>query len=154
MQTRSGGLAYWPGGHEPDLWGTTYAAGFLAQARRAGYQIDKRFTDPLVEFLQEKMHENSDELTENMRAAICDVLAAMGQPSQSWMNRLGERPDKLDIGGRAHLAAAWLDMGRKDLATKVLGADTINLSVPVTTDGLVRLADAAGGDAAERPDGP
>ncbi len=139
MQTREGGIGYWPGDHEPNLWGTAYAACFLTQAKRAGYAVDKRFSDELVKYLQEQMRQPTvkDEMTENMRAMICDVLAALAAPDESWMNRLGERPDKLDIAGRAHLAAAWLTVGRKDLAAKTLGADTVNLSVPTTTGGMI-----------------
>ena len=40
MQTRSGGLAYWPGGREPNLWGTCYASTFLIEAKAAGHSID------------------------------------------------------------------------------------------------------------------
>lgn len=139
MQTRDGGIGYWPGDHDANLWGTAYAACFLTQAKRAGYAVDKRFSDELVKYLQEQMRQPTvkDEMTENMRAMICDVLAALAAPSESWMNRLGERPDKLDIAGRAHLAAAWLAVGRKDLAAKTLGADTVNLSVPTTTGGMI-----------------
>ncbi|MFP6885956.1 MAG: alpha-2-macroglobulin family protein, partial [Opitutales bacterium] len=40
MQTRSGGLAYWPGGREPNLWGTCYASSFLIEAKIAGHSIE------------------------------------------------------------------------------------------------------------------
>ncbi len=43
MQTRSGGLSYWPGGTEPCLWGSAYAANVLADARKAGYEVNGQF---------------------------------------------------------------------------------------------------------------
>ena len=38
---------------------------------------------------------------------------------------------------KLYLAAAWLTLGRKDLAAKTLGADTVNLSVPTITGGMI-----------------
>ena len=81
MQTRSGGLAYWPGGREPNLWGTCYASTFLIEAKAAGHSIDKEFIDGLVGYLRESLRSGENDLPE--QAFICQVLATFGQPETS-----------------------------------------------------------------------
>lgn len=134
MQTRSGGLAYWPGGSWPNVWGTAYATAFLLEARAAGYKIDKRFTDPLVKYL-EGLFNGDHHLDDNTRALICRTLAVFNRPQRGWMARLAERPDKLDIAGRAHLAMAYLAVGRRDRAWAVLPDDTLEQTVRTTSNG-------------------
>jgi len=138
MQTRSGGLSYWPGSPAPDAWATTYAAGFLAQAKRAGHAVDRQFVDDLLKYVQRLFlepgldHEKPDV---NTRAQICRVLAAFDKPQLGWMSRLSEQADQLDMAGRAHLAMAWMIAGRKDRAKSVLLVDSISQKVATTTGG-------------------
>jgi uncharacterized protein YfaS (alpha-2-macroglobulin family) len=141
MQTRGGGLGYWPGDNHPALWGSTYAAGFLAQARHAGYRIDKRFTDELMRYLQTELNRggngDGEAVDDNTRAEICHVLATFGRPPHGWMSHLGERLDRLDMAGRAHLAGAWLEAGRRDLAKAALPDGTAGLTVTPATSGRI-----------------
>ena len=69
MQTRSGGLSYWPGDGRPCMWGTTYAASCLLEAKAAGYDIDPRFTQELAKYLEA-------ELTNSRTAAATMTTAA------------------------------------------------------------------------------
>jgi alpha-2-macroglobulin len=39
MQTPAGGFSYWPGGTEPEDWGTAYATHMLLDAKQAGYTV-------------------------------------------------------------------------------------------------------------------
>jgi uncharacterized protein YfaS (alpha-2-macroglobulin family) len=136
MQTRSGGLGYWPDAAEPDLWGTTYAARFLSDAMRANHSVDRRFIDELAEYLTRMLNGADErEVSDNQRAAICRVLADFQRPQTGWMARLQERPDRLDMAGRAHLASAWYAVGRKDRALETLRDDTITQSIATTTSG-------------------
>lgn len=138
MQTRSGGLGYWPGDREPNRWGTMYAATFLVQARRAGYVIDPQFTRPVVGYLGHVLDDRSDPSVDDaMRAMACRVLAAFGEPPQTWLSRLYEEADKLDIESRAHLMAAWLECGRKDRAAALLAQDVLAQHVATTTAGRI-----------------
>ncbi len=134
MQTPSGGLAYWPGGRRADAWGTAYAAGFLLEARAAGYKIDTQFSAPLTRYL-ERLLDGDEEIDDNTRALICRTLAVFHRPQRGWMARLAERLDKLDIAGRAHLAAAYLAVGRRDRAWAMLPDDTLQQVVRTTTQG-------------------
>ncbi len=133
MQTRDGGLSYWPGDHQADLFGTLYAADFLVRAKRAGYRLDREFIGEMTRYLSESMDASQSELDPNMRAQVCHALASLGRAPQGWVARLTERVDALDMAGRAHLAAAWMEMGRKDRALSVLPDDTVGLKIPTSS---------------------
>ncbi|MBN1343280.1 MAG: alpha-2-macroglobulin family protein [Phycisphaerae bacterium] len=136
MQTRSGGLGYWPGATSADEWATVYAAGFLAQAKQKGYQVDPQFVKDLLTYVEKLLRRSGDEKTDvNTRAEICRVLAAFDRPQQGWMARLSEQADQLDIAGRAHLAMAWMAIGRKDRAKAVLKDDSLSQTIATTTGG-------------------
>ncbi|MEW6742272.1 MAG: MG2 domain-containing protein [Planctomycetota bacterium] len=142
MQTSSGGLSYWPGEGRSHLWGTIYAASFLAQARRAGIELDASFIGALLDYLEKALERSAtsssqDAVDDNMRALLCHVLAAFGRGPTGWMARLTENVKALDIGGRAHLAGAWLEAGRADRAWSALPDDTISHPVTLSTGGRI-----------------
>ena len=136
MQTRSGGLSYWPGDAYPCAWGSVYAAEFLTTAERQGHSIDAQFTTELGKYLESELEQSSDAEDSpdiNVKAQICYVLARMKRPQESWMTRLGEKVDELDMAGRAYLAGAWLELGRKDRAGTLLSDDVLEQSIAATT---------------------
>ena len=148
MQTRAGGLGYWPAASGSSPWATAYAAGALLEARRQGHVVDSRFVDELATFLRgslsstvssddfESRHGfHHEEIDDHTRARICRVLAGFGKPDEGWMSRLTERVAFLDMAGRADLAAAWLLVGRKDRSLAVLPDDTLGQSVPLRSTG-------------------
>ena len=121
MQTRSGGLSYWPGGSTPDLWGTAYAASCLLEARNAGYDIDPQFTSELTKYLEQRLKTTGNDSPDlNTKALICRVLAVFGKPPQGRMARLLEQKDQLDLAAASHLAAALHAAGRKDSALALI----------------------------------
>ncbi len=143
MQTASGGLGYWPGDRQANLWGTAYAAEFLIQANRAGYRVDPRFMNELTAYLEATLarptsshdNESTQSLSPSTRAMILHLLALHGRAQHGWMARLAEDLDELDMGGRAHLAGAYLAIGRKDRAMAVLPRQTIEMMATTTTRG-------------------
>jgi len=121
MQTRSGGLSYWPGGSTPSLWGTAYASSCLLEAGSAGYEIDRQFTDELAKYLAQRLKTTGNDGPDlNTKALICRVLAVFGEPPLGWMARLAEQEDKLDLAATAHLAAAFHAAGRKDRSAELI----------------------------------
>jgi hypothetical protein len=134
MQTQDGGLAYWPGGHRSDPWCSAYAARVLVEAHRAGYPVDKQFTGPLIEYLRRQLQTGSDDAI-NAKALICRVLATFGDPDRGWMALLSQRSQELDIAGRTHLAAAWLEAGRRDRALELLDERILSARIPRTLSG-------------------
>ena len=141
MQTRSGGLAYWPGGREPNLWGTCYASSFLIEAKAAGHSIDKDLLDGVVGSLRESLRSGENDLAE--QAFICQVLATFGQPETSRQRYLLDQVGGLDFAGRARLAGAWLASGRPDLARKSLPDDSLSQTVSRTFNGRLTSQTAA-----------
>ncbi len=141
MQTRSGGLAYWPGGRDPNLWGTCYAASFLVEAKTAGHAIEERFTHGLAGYLRESLRSGENNLNE--QAFICQALASFGKPETTRQHFLLDQLDALDLAGRARLAGAWLASGRPDLARKCLTEDTLGLDSERTFGGRLTSPVAA-----------
>jgi uncharacterized protein YfaS (alpha-2-macroglobulin family) len=141
MQTRSGGLAYWPGGREPNLWGTCYASSFLIEAKAAGHSIGKDLIDGVVGYLRESLRSGQNDLAE--QAFICQVLATFGQPETSRQRYLLDQVGVLDFAGRARLAGAWLASGRPDLARKSLPDDSLSQTVSRTFNGRLTSQTAA-----------
>ncbi len=138
MQTRSGGLSYWPGETQSYPWGSVYAGWCLMEARKAGYTIDSRFSDELMGYLETLLGDsNTDEIDYSTRALLCRVLADYGRPPVGWMNSLAERKDRLDIAGLAHLAAAFHKIGQKDAALELLPVRDVNLAIPTSTSGCL-----------------
>ncbi|MDF1839139.1 MAG: hypothetical protein P1V35_14825, partial [Planctomycetota bacterium] len=133
MQTRSGGLSYWIGDSKPAVWGSAYAARFLVEARSAGFDVPQSLTQPLMDYLAGQLRKGEETL--GNQALICRVLAAFGRPHEGWMTRIQERLSELDMAGRAHLASAWLQLGRRDRALDCLGSDTLNLVCRRTFNG-------------------
>ncbi|MBI5725745.1 MAG: hypothetical protein HZA50_17430 [Planctomycetes bacterium] len=132
MQTEDGGIAYWPGESHSALWPSIYAANFLALAGRQNYKVDKRMLDDMAGYLAKELERQRD-LNDNMRAFVCLALARLGKPPHGWISRLSDNLNKLDIAGRADVAACWLELGRRDLAVKALPEDTPGLAVPTVT---------------------
>ncbi|MHC4506403.1 MAG: alpha-2-macroglobulin family protein, partial [Planctomycetota bacterium] len=80
---------------------------------------------------------SSGALHDNTRALFCHVLAGFGRPEHGWMARLSEIREKLDMAGRANLAAAWFCSGRKDRARTVLSEDMLEMPVVSSTGGRI-----------------
>lgn len=131
MQTRSGGLGYWPGASEPNAWGTVYAAEVLAEAAQQGHSVDPQFRDELLDYLTAILHgRNGDTVNVQIKAQICLVLAKFQHPEEGWMTRLTEQLAELDMSSRADLAMAWNAVGRKDRALAILTEDTLTRTSP------------------------
>ncbi|MFT5199252.1 MAG: hypothetical protein ACI87O_001918 [Planctomycetota bacterium] len=135
MQTRSGGLSYWMGDSTPSAWGSAYAASFLVEARRAGFEVPASLSKPLMDYLAKQLRAGKESL--GNQALMCRVLAAFGRPHEGWMTRIQERLTELDVAGRAHLASAWLQLGRRDRALECLSQDTLALVSPKTFSGRI-----------------
>jgi uncharacterized protein YfaS (alpha-2-macroglobulin family) len=136
MQTRSGGLSYWPGGPRPCLWGTAYAASCLLEAESAGYKIDPQFIGELAKYLDARLRATEEECPDkNTKALVCRVLAVFGRPPHGWMARLAEQEDGLDVAGRAHLAGAFYAAGNKEKALSLLPQGPPEVAVHTTTTG-------------------
>ena len=136
MQTRSGGLGYWPGDSQPSMWGTGYAAWCLLEAKNAGHKIDPRFTKELIKYLESRLGADNDGTNDlNTKALFCRVLSTFGQPPHGWMNRLAEQKEELDAVALAHLAGAFHASGNKERALALLPEQPVGMTIKTTTAG-------------------
>ncbi|MBN1818254.1 MAG: hypothetical protein JW828_12920 [Sedimentisphaerales bacterium] len=133
MQTPSGGLGFWTGGRHPSEWGSAYAGWCILEAVQAGHMIDPRFRDELLKYLDSRLNATYEDIPLNTLALICHVLSGFDRPRLGWMNRLAELADKLDLAGRAHLAAAFHAAGQTDKARTLLPAQLMDMTIPTTT---------------------
>lgn len=132
MQTRSGGIAYWPGQNEPDLWGSAYAATVLSDVAGAGYKIDGGFLDDLLDYLEQSFATTADD-SRNTLPMIAYALARFDRAPIGWMAGMTDHPEPLDAEARAYLARAWIAAGRKDKAGSLLTPDVLSLVTVETT---------------------
>ncbi len=61
MQLYNGGLSLWPQGGSADWWATAYAAHFLLEAKKAGFEVNKKVLDGTLKFLAQKVKEREME---------------------------------------------------------------------------------------------
>jgi hypothetical protein len=136
MQTRSGGLSYWPGGTNPNLWGSAYAGWCLLECKNAGYEVDPRFSEELMKYLESQLQSTSRGSDfQNTRALLCRVLSTFDKPPHGWMNRLAEQKGSLDLAAIAHLTGAFHAAGKTGAAMKLLPAEMMDMTVETTTSG-------------------
>ncbi len=136
MQTLDGGLAYWPGGTTSQVWCTAYAMKVLVEARQAGYEVDEQFSAPLVKYLEKQLRSDAG-VSLSTKTLICRTLATFDKPDPGWMAFLTEQKDRLDIAGRAHLAAAWMSAGRRDRALELLDEQVLSQEIPLRMEGRI-----------------
>ena len=102
MQTSSGGLAYWPGGNEPNLYGSAYAMRALLRAKELGIERPK-LVEGVTKFLVGRL---GDEREPELRMSIAEVLAMEDELPSSTADSLYDMREKLDSSGLASLALA------------------------------------------------
>lgn len=119
-----GGLSMWAGG-DYWSWASVYATHFLVEARRAGHAVPEDFLRRMLAGCRRLDARNEWKWAET-QAYSCYVLALAGQPAHALMQRLEDLlkipTSESEIGPatRCWLSAAWLESGRKDLATALV----------------------------------
>jgi uncharacterized protein YfaS (alpha-2-macroglobulin family) len=109
MVTDRGGLAYWPGGKDPQLFASAYGGMGLLKAREAGAAVPKQTIDELLAWLSENLRHVDDE--RDTTTLVDDALALYtlakgGRPEPAFENMLFARRAKLPATGKLYLALA------------------------------------------------
>jgi alpha-2-macroglobulin len=108
MRTATGGLAYWPGGHEPNPFGTAYAALAIARARALGIEAPAGMIDGMREYLVQLVQQ--DRLPHGygveVRASIALALAELDALPPSVADSLYDTARSQGTFGTATLALA------------------------------------------------
>lgn len=127
LQTREGGLAYWPGGTEPMLWASAYGGVALALAKERGFEIPLAQTDDLARYLSRELRdiaeiEGNYQLSNRCLAVY--ALALLGAPEPAYHELLYKKRDDLSAESRAVLALAILEAkGPADMIKTLLDPD-------------------------------
>ena len=126
MQLNNGGISYWPGGYEENWWGTVYAAHFLYEAKRAGFQVDQNLLEKVYTYLGMKLKQKSTqdlyyfESSGNYRVKTVAskeifyslfVLAQAGHQDVSLMNYYKSNLNTLAIDSKYLLASTYHLLG-------------------------------------------
>jgi uncharacterized protein YfaS (alpha-2-macroglobulin family) len=131
MQMSDGALSYWPGGGYESWWGSVYAAHFLIEARKAGYEVNKRTIDRLTDYMKFMLTKRETEIyfyNDNLRREIAAqeipyslyVLALAGQTQLSTMNYYKSHPEMLSPDGKYLQAATYAISGMQQQAMQIL----------------------------------
>ncbi|MEM6292218.1 MAG: alpha-2-macroglobulin family protein [Myxococcota bacterium] len=107
MKTGSGGLAYWPGGYEPNLYGTAYAMRAVALAKQQGVEVPGLLED-MADYLQDRLDADTGTHRRDVevRASIALALAEAGQLSASSSDMLIDTLEHQGAFGAASVALA------------------------------------------------
>ncbi len=130
-QLYNGALTLWDGYGEEHWYASAYAAHFLYEARKAGFEVPTHFTDPLLEYLRNKL--NQKERTDyffnrNQNRSIAPksapyslfVLALYGKPLVPVMNYYRQHSELLSLDGKYLLAGAYALSGDKEQFRQML----------------------------------
>ena len=128
-QLYNGGIMLWDGQGTENWWATAYAAHFVLEAQKAGYQTDKSLLDNLLAYLNMRLRTRSTvaytyNRTQVKRIAPKEVayslyvLALARKPNQASMNYYKTNNAELALDSRYLLAAAYALAGdKKSFAT-------------------------------------
>ncbi|MCY7409026.1 MAG: alpha-2-macroglobulin family protein [Chitinophagales bacterium] len=128
MQLYNGAITYWPGGDYESWWGSAYAAHFLLEAKKAGFDVNQNILDKIYSYLQQKTKERSTETyyywdekniarsriiasRETMYSLF--VLALSGRYDQTAMNYYKGNETMLSPDSRYMLAATFALAGNQ-----------------------------------------
>ncbi len=131
MQLPDGALSYWPGGGYESWWGSVYATNFLIEARKAGYEVNNKVVDRLLQYMEYKLNSKETQtfyFNDNASKLIAPeevayslyVLALAGQSQQSYMNYYKAHPELLTLDSRYMLAAAFVLSGEPRQGKEVM----------------------------------
>ncbi|MBV8482761.1 MAG: hypothetical protein JO077_07850 [Verrucomicrobia bacterium] len=126
-QTGSGGLALWPGGEDPSLFASSYAAWVMAGLQQQGIDLPPKSWQSLLSYLSESLRglpqiRDDGRLQEMALAAW--ALAAAGKPEAAYNEALFQARNLLSHETRALVALAFLSSGKapRDVVETLLNA--------------------------------
>ena len=116
FQTSDGGIAYWPGGSQSEMWISAYVLNFLTEASNKGYYVPEDMVKKIKSYVRRNMRISSD------ACYGAYVLAKSQSADLSTMNLLKENERKLDANSHYLLAAAYALQSRTNVAQQLLAS--------------------------------
>ena len=114
MQTTTGGLAYWPGGDEPEFWASAYGGMALAMGAKEDHGLPANRLASLWSWLSEQVRSAETDVsadTLHQRCLALYTLALAGKAEPSYHETYFKLQGKLAPESRAILALAILESG-------------------------------------------
>ncbi|MBT8390908.1 MAG: hypothetical protein KJO48_03995 [Ignavibacteria bacterium] len=126
MQLYDGSFAYWQGWTETSWWGTVYAAHFLLEAQKAGFDVSENVMNRVIKYISKRAKEQStfDYVTYSRTGRTIRkiakkeilyslyILALAKQGDIATMNYYKARPHLVSNDMRYLLAGSYALMGR------------------------------------------
>lgn len=117
MQTSDGGLGFWPGAEDADLWGSAYGGMALEMAHQLGVEVPELARRQLGDFLSGQLRGLNAEPDETAMATLglaLHTLALAGRAEPAYHEKLFERRARLPQEARHLLASAIHRGGSND----------------------------------------
>jgi uncharacterized protein YfaS (alpha-2-macroglobulin family) len=145
-QLYSGAVTLWDNEGTENWWATIYAAHFLLEARKAGFDVDPSLLSTMLGYINNRLKNRETVMywynrTFNRRIAPEEVtyglyvLALAGQPNVGAMNYYKARPDMLSLDCRYMLSAAYALAGDRRSFQQFLPASFSGEEANTTTGG-------------------
>lgn len=123
-QLYNGAVTLWDGGGEEHWWTTAYAAHFLIEARKAGFDVENSLLDPMLSYLINRLRsretityyynrDQNKKIAPKEVAYSLYVLSLAGKPQVSVMNYYKANSVLLALDGKYLLSAAYAAAGDK-----------------------------------------
>jgi hypothetical protein len=126
MQLYDGSIAYWQGGTETSWWGSVYAAHFLVESKKAGFNVSEDVLKKLMKYLSQRAKEQSTfdyvtylptgrtvkKIANKEIIYSLYVIAMAGEGDIATMNYYKARPHLVSEDMRYLLAGSYALMGR------------------------------------------
>ncbi|OQX95271.1 hypothetical protein B6I21_06290, partial [candidate division KSB1 bacterium 4572_119] len=123
LQLSSGVFSYWPDGNYINDWSSIYAAHFLIEARKSGYQVSDRVYKKMIRALRSMTRNYRDDNSYSFQTAVyaCYVLSLADKPEKSTILYLKNNAlDKLNDFSQYQLAGAFALSGNLQTARQLL----------------------------------
>ena len=114
FQTPDGGMAYWPGSNQSEMWASTYVLNFLTEAANKGYYVPEDMISKLKSYVRRNIRISDD------ACYGLYVLAKAQSANLSVMNLIKENENKLNASSHYLLAAAYALVSRTNVAKQLL----------------------------------
>lgn len=132
-QLYNGALTLWDGGGSEDWWTSVYAAHFLVEAKKAGFDVDNSLLETLLSYLNNKLknrelinyyynRDQNKKIAPKEVAYSLYVLALANRSNVPAMNYYKANPQILALDSRYLLSAAYAVAGDKRAYTEMLPA--------------------------------
>ncbi|MCH9684464.1 MAG: hypothetical protein K0V04_23720 [Deltaproteobacteria bacterium] len=116
MRTGGGGLAYWPGGHDPNPFGTAYATLALARAQKLGIAVPEGMLEDIERYMTRMLER--DQLPggygDEVRASLALALAELEALPLERVDGLWDTASDQGTFGTATLAMALASLPGQD----------------------------------------